>query len=45
MRARLPFIDWIFSLPESEDIKKDSIDEDGNVYLLPDITLETTRTR
>ncbi len=38
IKAKRPFVDWILSLPESEHITQDDIDEDRTVYLLPDIT-------
>lgn len=40
IKAKQPFIHWILSLPESEHITQEDIDEDRTVYLLPDITTD-----
>lgn len=35
-----PFIAWVRSIPESEEITKADIEDDANVYLLPQIETE-----
>ena len=37
IRAKQPFLDWLFSLPDLSDLSLESINRDRSVYLLPEV--------
>jgi len=37
VRAKQPFLDWMFTLPDMQDIDLEQVNQDPSVYLLPEV--------